>query len=380
MIRTIRIFLLVLISIGIGLLATQNLWVPNVVRAILAHETQPLVVSPTEPLTTASSTTASPGASNHCSATYGNPPAPAIWRTATTTNGVVLTLASNNVYANGKLIVQNIPASLGLAPATNVGLINFFDEYADAPSCDYYSEIALSPQGDQFALGYGRYLANAQSKTDGQNVSVAKLLVYNFKGQQLQNTTLTESYKGKSIPREISGGIISFLSEDEIAVNYFGGKEGEIGAPTVYFADGRIETLPYGALATAAVSPDGTKILFDDQTIPYQVCASTVSEGDMDATDLGNVAVFDTNTATSTALIPCSTTLGFYPVSWASDGSSALVLTTPDANTINGYFIYDPKKSTPQIATGSDAVQALKNLCASTYDCTNFLSEINRPQ
>ena len=38
-IRFIRIFLLVLIIIGIGLLSTQKLWVPPLVGAILAHET-----------------------------------------------------------------------------------------------------------------------------------------------------------------------------------------------------------------------------------------------------------------------------------------------------------------------------------------------------
>jgi hypothetical protein len=37
MIKFIRIFLLVLIIIGIGLLLTQSLWVPEVVAFILAH-------------------------------------------------------------------------------------------------------------------------------------------------------------------------------------------------------------------------------------------------------------------------------------------------------------------------------------------------------
>lgn len=40
-IRGLRIFLLVLIVIGIGLIFTQNLWVPKLVDYILAHETQP---------------------------------------------------------------------------------------------------------------------------------------------------------------------------------------------------------------------------------------------------------------------------------------------------------------------------------------------------
>ncbi|MHB8660685.1 MAG: hypothetical protein ACYC75_01950 [Minisyncoccota bacterium] len=44
MIRFVRIFLLVLIIIGIGLLFTQSFWVPKVVEAILAPESQPTVI------------------------------------------------------------------------------------------------------------------------------------------------------------------------------------------------------------------------------------------------------------------------------------------------------------------------------------------------
>ncbi len=46
MIRFVRIFLLVLIIIGIGLLFTQSFWVPMVVEAILAHESQPTAIQP----------------------------------------------------------------------------------------------------------------------------------------------------------------------------------------------------------------------------------------------------------------------------------------------------------------------------------------------
>ena len=40
-IRGFRIFLLILIVIGIALIFTQNLWVPTLVDFILAHETKP---------------------------------------------------------------------------------------------------------------------------------------------------------------------------------------------------------------------------------------------------------------------------------------------------------------------------------------------------
>lgn len=36
--RSIQIFLLLLIALGLGLLATQNLWVPKVVEYILLQE------------------------------------------------------------------------------------------------------------------------------------------------------------------------------------------------------------------------------------------------------------------------------------------------------------------------------------------------------
>lgn len=40
-VRGLRIFLLVLIIIGVALIFTQNLWVPKLVDYILAHETKP---------------------------------------------------------------------------------------------------------------------------------------------------------------------------------------------------------------------------------------------------------------------------------------------------------------------------------------------------
>jgi len=40
-IRGLRISLLVLIVIGIGLIFTQNLWVPKLVDYILSHEAKP---------------------------------------------------------------------------------------------------------------------------------------------------------------------------------------------------------------------------------------------------------------------------------------------------------------------------------------------------
>jgi len=40
-IRSLRIFLLVLIIIGIALIFTQNFWVPKLVDYILAHEAKP---------------------------------------------------------------------------------------------------------------------------------------------------------------------------------------------------------------------------------------------------------------------------------------------------------------------------------------------------
>jgi hypothetical protein len=43
-IQAVRIFLLVLIVLGLGLLGTQAYWVPSVVKEILAHETQPVVI------------------------------------------------------------------------------------------------------------------------------------------------------------------------------------------------------------------------------------------------------------------------------------------------------------------------------------------------
>lgn len=42
--KAVRIFLLILIILGLGLLATTRYWVPNVVRLIVAHDTAPLVV------------------------------------------------------------------------------------------------------------------------------------------------------------------------------------------------------------------------------------------------------------------------------------------------------------------------------------------------
>jgi hypothetical protein len=46
MMKFIRIFLLVLIVIGIGLIATQKTWVPKVVDKILESENKPVVVNP----------------------------------------------------------------------------------------------------------------------------------------------------------------------------------------------------------------------------------------------------------------------------------------------------------------------------------------------
>lgn len=40
-IRGLRIFLLILIIIGIALIFTQNLWVPTLVDYILTHEAKP---------------------------------------------------------------------------------------------------------------------------------------------------------------------------------------------------------------------------------------------------------------------------------------------------------------------------------------------------
>lgn len=55
--KAIRIFLLVLIFIGLALIATQALWVPRVVAAIIAHDPSPVIVPtatstpPTQPVT-----------------------------------------------------------------------------------------------------------------------------------------------------------------------------------------------------------------------------------------------------------------------------------------------------------------------------------------
>jgi hypothetical protein len=46
-INFIRLFLLVLIVIGIGLLLTQNIWVPSLVSAILSHEPKPVIIQAT---------------------------------------------------------------------------------------------------------------------------------------------------------------------------------------------------------------------------------------------------------------------------------------------------------------------------------------------
>ena len=47
--KTIRIFLLVLIIIGIILLFTQKVWVPKLVNSILASETSPAQITKTTP-------------------------------------------------------------------------------------------------------------------------------------------------------------------------------------------------------------------------------------------------------------------------------------------------------------------------------------------
>ena len=46
MIKTIRIFLLILILIGLALLATQKIWVPKLVSKILSYDKIPAVILP----------------------------------------------------------------------------------------------------------------------------------------------------------------------------------------------------------------------------------------------------------------------------------------------------------------------------------------------
>lgn len=43
-IKFVRIFLLILIVIGIGLLGTQKYWVPKVVEKIMEHEKMPKII------------------------------------------------------------------------------------------------------------------------------------------------------------------------------------------------------------------------------------------------------------------------------------------------------------------------------------------------
>lgn len=374
--KFVRIFLLILIVIGLGLLVTQKIWVPKLVVMILndsnAGQQMLTLYEPTRAndrlnIQTSSSTP---------QINYQNRQGFSSKEELTLPNQAVIRLEGNNLYIDNKLVYESIPNMVGNREISK-GILYTETHHCDTygynfgDSLDCYSPIAVSSDGMIFGFVYWQLKIEKNKKF---NVVNSTLVRFNKDGGLSSIWSLQDfGSVGKLEPLRPLGYII-FINNGSVIVDSSRGTE-----------EGRSMNLRiYNKPGPPIESIDSAEGEISDNEKYIAFLGNPTSNEDFvgcgwNQFARGNWELINTLTFSRELMIPKSIT-AYYPFYWTQDNKGLVFvgINLDEEGCVGGYTVdgeYDFDLHRYKTIHGVNAKQIYDNQCAanpSNYFCSSI--------